>query len=87
MPLQGSTITIKLQYVITYLCQNFGIHDVHGQIPNAFIRRHTFYLVIFLTIFLALGPIQMELKIANLGKTNIDISFKKIHALTHRIYF
>ena len=32
--LQGSTITIKLLYVITYVCQNFGVHNVHGQIPK-----------------------------------------------------
>ena len=31
--IQGSTI-IKLAYVITYVCQNFGVRDVRGQIPK-----------------------------------------------------
>ena len=31
---QGPAITIKLPYVITYVCQNFGIRDVCGQIPK-----------------------------------------------------
>ena len=82
--------------MIMYLCQNFGVRDVHGQIPKAFIKYHTFYLVIFLTIFLALGPVQIELKIANSGETKrllirekliLIFYFKKIHALTLRIYF
>ena len=30
---EGSTITIKLLYIITYMCQNFGIRDILGQIP------------------------------------------------------
>lgn len=25
---------MKLAYGITYACQSFGIHDLHGQIPN-----------------------------------------------------
>ena len=32
---QGSTISTKLPYVITYLCQNFGVCDIHGQIPKS----------------------------------------------------
>ena len=33
---QGLTITIKLPYVITYVCQNFGVHDVRRQIPKKY---------------------------------------------------
>ena len=32
---QGSTITIKSPYVITYVRQNFGVRDVRGQIPKS----------------------------------------------------
>ena len=32
---QGLTITIKSLYVITYVGQNFGICDAHGQIPKS----------------------------------------------------
>ena len=31
---QGSTINIKWPYEITYVCQNFGVRDVRGQIPK-----------------------------------------------------
>ena len=31
---QGSTITIKSAYVITYVCQKFGVCDICGQILN-----------------------------------------------------
>ena len=48
-PEQGSTITIISLHVITYVYQNFGVRDVLGEIPKN--RHHTFYLVIFLTIF------------------------------------
>ena len=30
----GSTITIKLPHVIMYACPNFGVHDLHVQIPK-----------------------------------------------------
>ena len=33
--MQGLTITIKSQYVITNVCQNFGVRDLRGQIPNS----------------------------------------------------
>ena len=32
--IQGSTITIKSPYVITYVCQNFVVSDARGQIPK-----------------------------------------------------
>ena len=32
---QGSTMIIKLPYVITNVYQNFGIGDEHGQIPKS----------------------------------------------------
>ena len=48
---QSSTITVKSPYVINVrTCLNFGVCDVHGQIPKTDIMRHTFYLVIFVTI-------------------------------------
>ena len=28
-------LTIKSQYVITNVCQNFGVRDLRGQIPNS----------------------------------------------------
>ena len=33
--MQGSTIIIKLPYVIAYMCQNFGLCEVRGQIPTS----------------------------------------------------
>ena len=48
---QGLTVRTKL-YVITYVCQNFDIHDIHGQILKiVYHESYLFYLVIFLTIF------------------------------------
>ena len=31
---QGSTVTLKLPYMMTYVCQTFVIRDVRGQIPK-----------------------------------------------------
>ena len=31
---QGLTIIIKSPYVITYVCQNFDVRDIRGQIPK-----------------------------------------------------
>ena len=31
---QDSTITIKSLYVITIMCQNFGMRDIRGQVPK-----------------------------------------------------
>ena len=31
---QGSTIIIKLPYLISYVCQSFGVRHVRGQIPK-----------------------------------------------------
>ena len=33
--LQGSTVSIKSMYVITYACQNSGVRDALGQIPKS----------------------------------------------------
>ena len=46
-----STVTIKLLYVIMYMCQNFGVSDVLVQIPKSIYQASYFCLVIFLTIF------------------------------------
>ena len=48
---QGSTITIKLSYVIRYVWQNFGVVIYVGKYQRAYIRWNTIYMVIFLTIF------------------------------------
>ena len=49
---QGLTVRTKLLYVITHVCQNFGIHDIHGQILKIIYHEsYLFYLVIFITIF------------------------------------
>ena len=58
-----------------------------GKYRKAYIRRYTFYLVIFLTILPKLVLIEIEWKIVNSGKSNIEVSLKKFHALTLRIYF
>ena len=44
-------IPINSPYVITYVCQNFGVRDVRGQIRKVYIRSHTFYVVTVQTIF------------------------------------
>ena len=48
-----------------------------GKYQKVYIRRHTFFLVIFPTIFPKLVLIYIEWKIANLAKTSIDVSSKK----------
>ena len=58
-----------------------------GKYRKAYIRRYTFYLVIFLTILPKLVLIEIEWKIVNSAKSNIEVSLKKFHALTLRIYF
>ena len=40
--LQGSIITIKSPYVITYVCQNLGIRDVRGQIRKSIYQASYF---------------------------------------------
>ena len=40
---QGSTITIKSPYVITYICQDFGVRDVRRQIPKAIYRMSNLF--------------------------------------------
>ena len=42
LSIQDSTITIKLLYMITYVCQNFDIHDVQGQIPKSILQASYF---------------------------------------------
>ena len=32
---QGSTVTIKSPYVITYMCQNFAVREVHWLTPKS----------------------------------------------------
>ena len=74
---RDSTITIKSLYVITYVCQNFGVRDVLGKYQKTYKRLYTFYIVIFLTIFAKLVLIRIEWRIANSAKANIEVSFKK----------
>ena len=62
--IQVLTTALKLSYMITYVCQNFGICDVCQRILKSI--YHT--------------------RIANLAKTNVEVSFKKIHTLTISIY-
>ena len=49
--IQGSTIIITLPFVITYLYQNFGICDIHGQIPKSIYQASYPLPRDFLTIF------------------------------------
>ena len=37
---QGLKITIKLSYLITYMCQNIGVHDICGQIPRSIYQTY-----------------------------------------------
>ena len=53
---------------------------------KAYIKPQTFYLVIFLTVFPKL-LIEIEWKIANLAKTNVEVSFKKNPQLNPKIIF
>ena len=49
---QGSTITIKSPYVITYVSQNFGVRDVPGQMSKSIYQAlYLFYLLILRIIF------------------------------------
>ena len=41
----------KIAIVIAYMCQNFDVLDVHGQIPKSIFRRHTFLPSDFPNIF------------------------------------
>ena len=59
-----------------YVCQNFVVPNVRDQ--KIYMKRHTSYLAVLLTIFPELVFIQIELKIANSAKAKIEISFKKI---------
>ena len=46
--MQSSKIIKKLPYVITYMCQTFGVRDVHGKVlKSIYITRYNFYLGIF----------------------------------------
>ena len=58
-----------------------------GWYQKTFIRWHTFYLVIFLTIFPKLALIYIEWKIGNLVKTKFEVSFKKIHIIYFYLSF
>ena len=44
---------------------------------KTYMKRHTSYLAVLLTIFPELVFIQIELKIANSAKAKIEVSFKK----------
>ena len=78
---QGSPVTIKSLYRITYVWKNFAVNQ------KAYIKRHTFYLVICLIIFRKLVLIYIKWNIANSAKINIEVWFKNIHTLTLRMYF
>ena len=49
---QVLTISIKLLYVITHVSQNFSVCEVRRQYQKAYIRHHTFCVLICLKIFL-----------------------------------
>ena len=53
-----------------------------GKYQKAYIRRYTFYLVIFLTIFPKFVLTWIEWKITTRQKLIQNFHFKKIHALT-----
>ena len=83
---QGSTINHKITCVIT--CAKILAYVRYvGKHQRVCIRHHTFNLVIFLKIFPKLVLIYIERKIANSAKTSINVSSKKIQALTVRTYF
>ena len=72
---QGSPVTIKSLYRITYVWKNFAVKIL------------PFYLVICLIIFRKLVLIYIKWNIANSAKINIEVWFKNIHTLTLRMYF
>ena len=57
---QGWAITMKLPYVITYVCQNFDARDVRGEIPKSIYNASYFLPIIFPTIGPKLSLIQIE---------------------------
>ena len=63
--------------VFDYVCQNFGLCDVCGQIPESKQTLYLSYLVIFQLIFPQLIYMSIERKIANLAKANVEVLFKK----------
>ena len=75
LTLQSSAIIIKSPYVITYVCQNFGVRDV-GKYQKAYIRRHIFYLGV--SRFSKQLILSFYLNRMNDSvKSFIEISFKK----------
>ena len=58
-----------------------------GKYQKEYIKRHTFYLVITLTIFHKLVFIYIERKIANSTNTNTEILFlKNLHVNTKNMF-
>ena len=58
-----------------------------GKYQKEYIKRHTFYLVITLTIFPKLVFIYIERKIANSTNTNTEILFlKNLHVNTKNMF-
>ena len=68
---EGLTVTIKLSYMIFYVYQNSGIHDVHGQLQKSMCQVSYLLPGDFLTIF----PKLVLIEIANLA--NLDRFFLK----------
>ena len=69
------------------MCQNFAVRNIQGQVPKNIYQASNFLPSDFLTIFPKLVLIQIQWKTANSAKTDIEVSLKKIHALTLRKYF
>ena len=84
-PLQCMVNTIKLIYVIICTCSKILAHVIYiDKYYKAYIRRHIFYLAIFLTIF-TLSPFLFNYN--KILLIRLKLIFKKIHALTLRRYF
>ena len=75
---QVLTITIKLPYMVTYVCWNFGICDTLVEIPKSIYQASYLLPSDFPNnCFYARSYLNRMKKIANLTETNIEVRFKK----------
>ena len=75
LPISAWTVTPKLPYMITYVCQTFVIRDIRGQIPKR-IYQAPYHL-----------PSDFPKRLVIRQKLILKFHSKKMQALTLRIYF
>ena len=75
-------------HMITYMCKNFGVHDVLMQIPKSIYQASYPLPSDFPNNFLkACSYLDIMKDCTNLVQANMEVPFKKIHVLTLRICF